>query len=180
MCAPQSGGPFLSVLPGTPPDDVAIAHVSCHMLLSAFGVNSKVTAHPQLYRHAPLSVQSAIWEKSGICKLAHELACTHTCTHQLICSCDSVQKLDLEQDENADARSWWLEVVLVRTCEHLLDAVHGRSDADAAYASETLAQGPALDALRDALPALLDLASRTWPDHAIYGCVLMIFGLCMW
>ena len=58
----------------------------------------------------------------------------------------------------------------MRTCEHLLDVVAGRADADAAYAGETLTRGPALDALQDALPALQDLRSRTWTDASIYGC----------
>ena len=82
-----------------------------------------------------------------------------------------MQKLDLEQDEEADKRSWWLEVVLVRTCEHLLDTLAGRPDADARYAGETPSVADARDALADALPALHDLAARTWPDWGIYGCV---------
>lgn len=84
--------------------------------------------------------------------------------------CWAAQRHDLEQDEDPAARSWHLEVILVRTCEHLLDAVAGLQDADAAWAGERPSAPQALDALQDALPALHDLRSRTWPDAAIYGC----------
>lgn len=79
-----------------------------------------------------------------------------------------LQNLELDQDENVDARSHHVSVILVRTCEKLLDAAHGRQDADVVFAGETLGQAQALDALRDALPALHDLATRTLPDAEIY------------
>ncbi|KAK9807920.1 hypothetical protein WJX73_002288 [Symbiochloris irregularis] len=75
----------------------------------------------------------------------------------------------LEQDEEPGARSWWMEVVLVRTCEHLLDAARGLPDADAAWAGDTITRQQASEALLDALPALRDLFQRTWSDNAIYG-----------
>lgn len=75
----------------------------------------------------------------------------------------------LEQDEEPGARSWWMEVVVVRTCEHLLDAARGLTDADAAWAGDTVTQQQANEALFDALPALRDLYQRTWSDASIYG-----------
>ena len=74
-----------------------------------------------------------------------------------------------EQDELPEARSWWMAVILVRTCEHLLDTARGLQDADAAWAGELLSKGQACEALLDALPALQDLQQRTWSDSAVYG-----------
>ncbi|KAK9803862.1 hypothetical protein WJX73_009944 [Symbiochloris irregularis] len=104
--------------------------------------------------------------------LRRELASSYL-LERLVGACDRARPCEedslLEQDEEPGARSWWMEVVLVRTCEHLLDAARGLPDADAAWAGDTITREQASEALLDALPALRDLFQRTWSDNAIYG-----------